>query len=147
MEIVLAGALGLDSAVEELRFRLFPGVYQPFTSEFFSKCLKRDSYLHIGQGIGISDFRDLQSNIVDEHRDPEAVDVNFSENMSDVQQGHSTAMADEYYKLRPDRPHGVGRDKLKGYLRASSWWQHITGTRHPALIGTSINLRSQVLNH
>ena len=127
MEIILAGALGLDSAVEELRFKLFPGVYHPFTSELFSKCLKRDSYLHIGQGIGIADFRDLQSNIVDEHRDPEAVEISASDSMSDLQQGHSSAIADDFYRLRPDRPHGVGRDRIKGYRRASSWWQHLTG--------------------
>lgn len=130
MEIVLAGALGLDSAVEELKFRLHPGVYHPFTSEVFSKCLKRDSYLHIGQGIGIADFRDLQSNIVDEHKDPEAVFTKSVDNLSDLQQGHSTAMANDYYNLRPDQPHGVSREKIGGYLRASRWWHHITGTEN-----------------
>lgn len=126
---MLAGLLGLEGAVDELRFLLFPGVYEPFISEVFSKHLKRDSYLHIGQEIGISDFRDLQSNIVDEHRDPEAVEFTTMENVSAIQQGHSSAMASEYYNLRPDRPHGVGREMIKGYLRASQWWQHITGMK------------------
>lgn len=112
--------------IEELRFRL-SGLCHPFTSEAFSKCLKRDSYLHIGQGIGIADFRDLQSNIVDEHKDPEAVEVKFTDNMSDLQQGHSTTIAGVFYNLRSDQPHGVGRDKVKGFLRASRWWQHLTG--------------------
>ena len=127
MEIILAGALGLESAVEELRYRLFPGVYHPFSSDVFSKCLKRDSHLHIGQGIGLADFRDLQGNIVDQHRDPDAIEIKCSDNISDLQQGHSSSMADEYYLLRPERPHDVGRGTIAAYRRASSWWQHITG--------------------
>lgn len=127
MEIILAGALELEPAVEALRFRLFPGVSHPFTSDALSKCLKRDSQLHIGQGINLSDFRDLQSNIVDEHKDPEAVGINVRENASILQQGHTTAIAETYYNLRPDNPHGVGRDRIKAFLRASGWWQNLTG--------------------
>jgi hypothetical protein len=127
VEIVFANALGKKSAVEELRFRLFPGVYHPFTSEVFSKGLRNDSSEHVGQTIGLSEFRDLQSNIVDEHRDPEAVQVKALENVSDLQQGHSTLTAQSFYLLRSDNPSDSTRDAITAYRRASSWWQHVTG--------------------
>ena len=133
---MFASALGLDSAVEELRFRLFPGVYHPFTSDIFSKCLKRDSLLHLGQGIGLADYRDLQSNIVQEHKDPDALEIKASDNTSDLQQGHSSATARGHYLLAAGHLHGVSRDTTKAYRRASLWWQHITGT--PNLISTVV---------
>jgi hypothetical protein len=129
VEIVFATALGMNSAVEELRFRLFPGVYHPFTPEAFSKGLKNDADKHIGQSIGISEFRDLQSNIVDQHRDPEAVKVKISEDASDLQQGHSALTADTYYLLRSDRPSDSARGTIEAYRRASGWWQHITSKK------------------
>lgn len=124
---MLASALGLESAVEELRFRLFPGVYTRFTSDIFSNCLKRDSSLHIGQKIGIADYRDLQGNIVDEHRDPEAVVVRMSDTISDLQQGHTSGTAQANYLLVDGQPRGVTRDGIKAFRRASMWWQHLTG--------------------
>lgn len=131
---MLAAALGLESAVEELRFRLFPGVYQPFTSDVFSKCLKRDSLLHLGQAIGLADYRDLQSNIVDEHKDPEQLEIKSSNTISDLQQGHTSNTAQEFYLLTEGQPHGVPRTTIKAYRRISIWWQDLTGTWHLALL-------------
>lgn len=134
VEIILANALGMELAVEELRFRLFPGVYHPFTSDVLSKGLKNDASQHIGQAIGLSVFRDLQSNIVDQHKDPEAVEVKVSENAADLQQGHSSLTAETYYLVRPDRPSDSVRGAISAYRRASSWWQHLTGIVFPLIL-------------
>ena len=144
VEIILAGALGLDSAVEDLRFRLFPGVYHPFTSDVFSKCLKRDSLLHLGQGIGLSDFRTLQSNIVSKHRDPAAIKIEHVEHVADLQQGHSSGMAESVYALMPDRPQGVSENTIDAYHRASHWWQHLTGTWDPVSLVHMLTLFSGI---
>lgn len=140
MEVILAGLLGLDSAVEELRFRLFPGVYHPFTSDVFSNCLKRDSFLHLGQAIGLADFRDIQSSIVSEHSDPAALEIKTSNDTADLQQGHSSATARGHYALTSGQHQGIGKKAIKAFHRASDWWQHITGTRGPVLMSACIDI-------
>lgn len=130
MEVIFASALNLGSAtVDELKFRLFPGVYHPFVAEVFSKCLKRDSLLHINQAIGIADFRDLQANIVRKHKDPEGLEIKKSNRAADVQQGHTTRTALDSYTLTDDQPHGVDPDITPALRRASRWWQHLAGTQ------------------
>jgi len=127
VEIVFAAMLGLNSAVEDLRFRLYPGVYRPFTSEELSRCLKRDSELHLNQRIGLSEYRDLQSAFVNEHKDPDRLSVHSSDATEDLQQGHTSSIARDYYGLTPGDLRGAGKDTIKAYRRASSWWQHLTG--------------------
>ena len=136
MELILAAALGLNSAVEELRFRLFPEIYNPFTSDTFSKCLKRDSLKHIGQAIGLSDLRDLQASIVNKHIDPGAIPIDNSNKACDLQQGHTSDTARTNYARMPDVLHDVHENTIRSYRRASRWWQHITGTLNPVSINT-----------
>lgn len=140
MEVVIAAALGMEPAVEELAYRLCPEVHQAFNSDTFSKCLKRDSHKHIGQTIGISDLRDLQSNIVSKHRDPEALVIKNSDDTCDLQQGHTTMVANASYNLTPDRLQGVREDTIKAYRRASHWWQHITGMWNTISIGSYFDI-------
>jgi hypothetical protein len=120
--------LGLDSTiVENLRFRLYPGDSKPFDSEELSRCLKRDSMLHLSQKIGISDYRDLQCAFVNRHQDPEGLPMYTRDSTDDLQRGHSSAVAREYYALTPEDLHGIKPQMIKAFRRMSSWWQHITG--------------------
>lgn len=146
VEVILAAALGLDSVVEGLRFRVFPEIYNPFASDAFSKCLKRDSLKHLGQAIGLSDFRVLQSNIISKHGDPAAIPIDRSDDTSDLQQGHSTRTALGNYTAMSDRPHGVRERTIQSYRRASLWWQHITSTSDLVFIGTCIDVGGQRSN-
>ena len=116
--------LGLGSTtVDDLRFRLYPG----FDSDELSRCLKRDSMLHLSQRIGISDYRDLQCAFVNKHKDPEGLPIYTKNSTEDLQQGHSSATAREYYALSPEDLHSTKLEMIKAYRRMSSWWQHITG--------------------
>lgn len=128
-EIYLAAALRLDSAVEELRFKLFPGVYQPFTSSTLSKGLKRDTGVYIGSGIGISKYRDIQSNFMEYHPDPNP--PKMGNDTANLQQGRTSAIASQWYNRTPSLPHGFNAGKLKRFQRSSRWWQHITGVWFP----------------
>ena len=132
---MFAEVLGLKSAVEELRFRLYPSVYHSFDSEELSRSLKRDSTLHLGQSIGIADYRDLQSAFINKHRDPGRLPIFTPDSAEDLQQGHSSSTAREYYALTPEDPHGTSNDTIKAYRRSSSWWQHITGKQPLSLAG------------
>ena len=140
VEIILTGALGLNLAVEDLQFHLFPRVYHPFTSDVFSKCLKRDLLLHLGQGISLLDFQTLQSNIVLKHRDPAAIKVEHMEYVADLQQGHSLGMAESVYVLMLDQPQGVSENTINAYHHVSHWWQHLTGTWDPIFVGAYIDI-------
>lgn len=113
--------------MEELRFRLFPEVYDPFASDVLSKCLKRDTRLHLGHGIGLADYRDIQSALIHEFEDPEALPINPQDEAADLQQGHGSTIAKDYYGLRPDKPRGISKGTIKAFRRSSRWWQHITG--------------------
>jgi hypothetical protein len=122
-EIIIASVLGLDSAVQELRFRLYPGVYRTFTSNDLSDCLKRDTQLYTGQRIGIADFRDIQSTFINQHVDPNALPMSVPDSAGDLQQGHSGSTAQVHY----GKDRNLNMVQVKGYRRASAWWQHITG--------------------
>ena len=124
-EIYLATALHLDSAVEELRFKLFPGVYQPFTSSTLSKGLKRDTKTYLGSAIGIRQYRDIQSNFSSHHVDPNPEQARG--NTADRQQGHTSNTATMWYQRTPALPHGFCVAKMKSFQRNSRWWHHITG--------------------
>ena len=147
MERVFAAALGLDSAVEELEFRLFPEIYNPFTLDTFSKCLKRDSLKHIGHAIGLSDLRDFQASIVNKHADPDAVPIDKSNKACDLQQGHTSETARVSYTRPPDLPRESTENAVQSYRRASRWWQHITGTWNRVLIEAYVDIGSQGSNH
>ena len=114
--------LGLESEAEELRFRLYPSM----DSEKLSKFLKRDTLQHLGQRIGLADYRDIQSNFSGQHKDPVGRPV-FENLAMDLQQGHLTPSAQQSYQLTPDTPQGISRDLVSAYLRASRWWQHLVG--------------------
>ena len=132
-EIFLAAALGLDSAVEELRFKLFPSVHQPFTSSTLSDGLKRDTKRYVGSPIGITKYRDIQSNFSTHHPDP--LPPSKGRNTADLQQGHTASMANQWYNRTQEVPHGFTPAILKDFQRASRWWQHITGK---SFIGVSL---------
>ena len=129
-EIILAAALKMDTAVEELRFKLNPGIYRPFESDTLTKILKRETKKHLGQEIGLADFRDIQSISVRYHNDPDEYKGRSLSGFADMQQGHNGEVGDMWYGISSDVPQGVGMDKIKGFYRASRWWQHITGTPH-----------------
>ena len=120
--------LGLDSTiVDNLRFRLYPGDDKPFNSDELSRCLKWDSTLHLSQRIGISDYRDLQCAFVNKHKDPEALPIYTKDSVADLQQGHSSNTAHEYYALSSEDLHNTRPEMVRAYRRMSTWWQHITG--------------------
>jgi len=127
VQLYLASLLGLKSAVEELRFRLFPGIYHSFTSEELSRCLKRDTELHLGQRIGIADYREIQTAFADEHHDPNALPIHTPDAARDLQRGHSSLTKQANYGLRSDELRDVAKDTRKAYRRCSTWWHHITG--------------------
>lgn len=110
--------------MEELQFKLFPGVHHQFTSSTLSKALKRDTQAHIGSTIGIRSYRDIQSNFMEYHPDPHPVMIN---NTADLQQGHSSDIASQWYNRSEGMPHGTSVAKLKRFQRNSWWWQHISG--------------------
>ena len=115
--------------VEDLRFRLYPGV----DSEELSRYLKRDSTLHLSQKFGISDYRDLQCVFVNKHRDPESLPIYTKDSVEDLQRGHSSVTAREYYGLTSEDLHNTKPEMIRAYRRMSSWWQHITGKLFLAL--------------
>ena len=124
-EIFLAAALGLDGAVEELRFKLFPGVHQPFTSSTLSQGLKRDAKTYVGSAIGISKYRDIQSNFMEYHPNPLSLAKNDT---ADRQQGHSSKTASQWYNRSQGIPHGSSVANITEFRNNSHWWQHISGT-------------------
>lgn len=132
-EIVLAAALKMDQAVEELRFKLYPGVYRKFESDTFAKILKRDTELYLGQEIGLADYRDIQTVAVRYHNDPDEY-KGMSLGIADLQRGHTSGTADGWYGTSSDLPQGIRMDKMKGFHRASCWWWHITGKWLPYLL-------------
>lgn len=127
VQLYLASLLGLESAVEELRFRLFPGIYHTFTSEELSRCLKRDTELYLGQRIGIADYREIQVAFADEHRNPDALPIHTSDAVQDLQRGHTSRTKQANYGLRPDELRDVAKDTRRAYRQCSTWWHHITG--------------------
>ena len=133
-EIYLTSILGLKSAVEELKFRVFPGVYHRFTSEELSRCLKRDTEHHLGQRIGIADYRDIQYSFSKSHQDPEALPIILPDSADDVQRGHGSGLANNNYGLRSDQLRGVKPDVVTAFRRCSIWWHHITGKSIPSCI-------------
>ena len=105
--------LGLDSAVQDdLRFRLHPSL----NSDEFSRCLKRDSNLHLGQKIGLADYRDIQSAFVNKHKDPEALLVSVQDSAADLQQGHTSDIRRRFYGLTSDKLQGVPEDRITGFV-------------------------------
>ena len=117
----------MEAAVEELRFKLYPGIHRPFESETLAKNLKRDTELHLGQQVGISDYRDIQTIAVRYHNDPEEYTGMGVGATADMQRGHSSETAQAAYGTSSEFPQGVGIDKIKRYNRASRWWQDLTG--------------------
>lgn len=128
-EIFLASALHMQAAVEDLRFKLFPTVNQPFIASTLSKGLKRDTKAHLGSPIGIGKYRDIQSNFMDHHPDPNP--GHMGNDIGSLQQGHTASLDTRWYKRSPDLPQGVGKGAMMRYQRASRWWQHITGNLIP----------------
>lgn len=136
-EIFLASALHKHAAVEELRFKLFPTVYQPFTSSTLSSGLKRDTKAHLGSSIGIGKYRDIQSNFLDHHPDPNPGRKGNA--VASYQQGHTPNVDAQWYRRNPDLPQGVGQSPMLAYQRASHWWQHITGNSIPRVFCQSLS--------
>ena len=140
-EIFLAAALGFDSAVEELRFKLFPSVHQPFTSSTLSDCLKRDTKRYVRSAIGITKYCDIQSNFSTHHPGP--LPPSKGRNTTDLQQGHTASMVNQWYNRTQEVPHGFTLAILKDFQRASRWWQHITGE---SFIGVSLATASRAVS-
>jgi hypothetical protein len=113
--------------VEDIRFRLYPGI----DSDELSRNLKRDSTLHLSQRIGIADYRDLQCTLVNKHKDPEGLPIYTRDSVEDLQQGHSSVTAREHYALTSEDLRNTKPEMINAYRRASSWWQHITGNYDP----------------
>ena len=109
---MFASLLGLDSTkIEDLRFRLYPGM----NSDELSKCLKRDSTRHLGQRIGIADYRDLQGTFISKHKDPEGLPVYTRDSIQDLQQGHSSTTAHQHYLLSPEDLHQTKPEMVEAY--------------------------------
>ena len=128
-EIFLVAALHLDSAMEELQFKLFPSVYHLFTSGTLSKGLKHNTKMYIGSSIGVSKYCDIQSNFMEHHQDPKP--VGKGNDTANRQQGHTPGNANSWYNRTLAIPHGFTVTGLRCFQRNSRWWQHLTGKSFP----------------
>lgn len=135
-EIYIASILGFKAdVIEELRFKLFPGTYHPFNSEELSRCLQRDTQLHLGHSIGIADWRDIQTSFTNAHKDPNELPYLSPDSINDIQRGHGSELARDHYGLQAGVLRGVFPDTILAFRRCSAWWQHITGKQTSALPG------------
>jgi len=137
-EVYIASILGLESAVEELRYRLFPGVFHPFTSEQYSRSMKRDTELHLGQRVGLADYRDIQVAFSRAHKDPEGIPFPATDVVEDLQRGHGSKTSLNNYARRADELRGTRTEAVQSYRRCSMWWHHITGKPTPLLFSTRL---------
>ena len=90
--------------------------------------------LHLGQRIGIADYRDLQCAFANKHKDPEGLPIYTKDSIVDLQQGHTSTTARQHYALMPEDLHNTKPEMIEAYRRVSSWWQHITGNAPHALV-------------
>lgn len=102
-------------------------MYDACTSEVISKGIKRDTQLHLGHGIGLSEYRDIQAAFSDEFVDPNGLAIDPADAVADLQRGHASKTAQAHYLRVPHKLRGFRTQTVKAYHRESKWWQNITG--------------------
>ena len=129
LRVLIARMFGMEELAHRLRYLVFPGLYRPLESQEFSDMLRASTMNHLGYEIGLHDWRQIESNLV-QHFWEGAV-RELSEPAHYAQRGQSARVGRRHYNRARDYPNGVAIDVIKDHLASSEFWQDLTGESSP----------------
>jgi len=130
---IIARALSMCSLAKPLRYNVFAGLYRAMDSDGLSDALRASTLKHLGYEMGLMYWREIQSHFSRRFTDhPDAEEGEDAEEEQEpahyAQRGHSMTTGYKHYGRADDSPIGVPWTIMLSQLRASRFWQDLTGT-------------------
>ena len=117
-----------DDAKNEIRYRIFPGLYRALDTEQLTEALGASCLKYLGYEIGMRQWRKAQTTFSEKFGDyqPQVRDVSHYD-----QRGHGEKTGRKYSDIE-GAPVGVPWSTMEAQLGVSRCWQDLTGTSLPS---------------